>query len=78
MKKLSLLQSGLLAIGVAFVMTATHFSPPQGPLTAYQRGQLVGQGIAEACFLVLGFGLIIAHFVKKHRAKQRPNAPGNG
>jgi hypothetical protein len=68
MKRISLLYWGLAAICGALVMTATQFSPPSGPISAYDRGQLFGQAVAEASFLLVGFG-IIAHFVKRRRNK---------
>ena len=69
LKGVALWQWGLFCItgGVVANVVVMAQQSPTGPLTAEQRGQAFGRGLATLLFIITGVVLIILHFVRRKR-----------
>lgn len=65
LKKLPLWQWGLIVIVSGLVAGVVMGEMgPSGGSSAARRGAAIGRGVAMAFFVLIGVGLIIAHFVR--------------
>ncbi len=69
MKRFALWQWGLLLIvgGLLANVVTMALQPATGSLTAAQRGQAFGRGLATLLFVIIGVVLIILHFARRKR-----------